>query len=117
MDDLISLLFNQTYVKLDVAGMTPDEVTDTIKYRLKPDETGPNRPIGKQIEDAGDYKSLLTEGIEMEEGNLARQWSLWRQTDPVALFNGQVLKGVPEFAVEYANNVFVFVDEKNMKAF
>jgi len=116
-DDFIQLLYNHTYIKIDVAGMTPDEITETVKFRVKSNESAPNRPIAKQIEDGGDYKSLLTEGIETEEGHLARQWSLWRQTDPVALFKGIVLKGLPEFAADYANNVFVFANEENMKEF
>lgn len=30
---------------------------------------------------------------------------------------GQVMPGLPEFACHYANNVFVFTKEENMKAF
>jgi YHS domain-containing protein len=97
--------------------MSSEEITEAVKFRVKPNESAPNRPIAKQIEDGGDFKGLLTDGIEMEEGNLARQWSLWRQTDPVALFKGVVLKGDPSFAADYANNVFVFANEENMKEF
>ena len=110
-------LFNHTYIKVDVAGMSPEEICDTVKFRIKTNESAPLRPIAKQIEDGGDFKGLLTDGIEMEEGNLARQWSLWRQTDPVALSKGIVLKGDPANAAEYANNVFVFASEENMKEF
>lgn len=53
----------------------------------------------------------------MEEGALARKWSLWKQVDPVALFNGKVIQGSPEFACHYNGNVFVFGSEENMKAF
>jgi hypothetical protein len=91
MDDFIANLYDHTYIRVETAGMTPDEITETVKFRVKSNASAPNRPIAKQIEDGGDFKSLLTEGIEMEEGNLARQWSLWRQTDPVALSKGVVL--------------------------
>jgi hypothetical protein len=35
----------------------------------------------------------------------------------VALYNQKVVPGVPEFAVAYANNMFVFENEINMKMF
>jgi YHS domain-containing protein len=35
----------------------------------------------------------------------------------VALSKGKVLKGQPEFAVEFANNMFVFSSEENMQEF
>ena len=57
----------------------------------------------------------MSEGIE--EGALPRKWSLWKQTDPVALCNGKVIQGAPENACHYNGNVFVFASEDNMKAF
>ena len=42
---------------------------------------------------------------------------MWRTTDPVALHKGKVQPGLPEFAAHYANNVFVFSSEENLKAF
>lgn len=54
---------------------------------------------------------------EPPEGLPDRTWSLWRQTDPVALANGKVVQGAAEFAVEFANNMFVFEDEVNQAAF
>jgi hypothetical protein len=42
---------------------------------------------------------------------------LWKNVDPVALFNGKVALGQPEFAAAYANNMFIFVDEPNLNAF
>jgi YHS domain-containing protein len=75
----------------------------------------PLRPIAKQIEGAGDFKSLLTEGIE--ENELPRKYSLWKQVDPVALYNNKVIPGVPDNAASYANHAFVFATEENMKAF
>jgi hypothetical protein len=96
MDDFIINCYDQTYIKIDIAGLTPNEVCETVKFRLKSDESAPLRPIGKVIEEpSGDYKSLLTEGIEpVNIGTeddprdfmpLPRQWSLWKQIDPVAL--------------------------------
>jgi hypothetical protein len=54
---------------------------------------------------------------DQPEGTLPRQWSQWKTTDPVALFNGKVMAGVPENAAAYANNMFAFATEENMKAF
>lgn len=129
MDDFIINCYDQTYIKLDIAGMNPDEVCETVKFRLKIDESAPLRPVGKVIEEpSGDYKGLLTDGMEpvnigKDEDDdrtftpLAREWSLWKQIDPVALANGSVDKGSAEFSAEYANNVFVFKDEKNRDTF
>jgi YHS domain-containing protein len=89
--------------------LTPSQI------KLKPDEGLPLRPLAVQIEGAGDFKSLLTEGLE--ENSLPRKWSLWKTYDPVALLNGKVIQGAAEFACHYNGNVFVFATEENMKAF
>ena len=113
-------LFNHQYLKLDAAGLTPDELADSAAWRIRPDESVPLRPIAKRLEGCGDFKACLTDAFEdAPEGVefLPRQWSLWRQTDPVALFNQKVVPGLPEFAVAYADNMFVFATEENMNAF
>jgi hypothetical protein len=111
MDDMLVRLYNHQYLKLDAAGLSPTELADAAEWRLRPDETVPLRPVAVKLE-AGDFKSLLTEpepGVEDQpEGVLARTWSLWKQTDPVALYNGKVVPGVADNAATYANNVFVF---------
>ena len=118
-DEFIVKLFDSTYVKLDVAGMTPDELTESILTRMKPNKAEPLRPIAHIIEDgAGSFKELLTAGLEDNEGFfLPRQWSLWKTIDPVALKRGQVEAGLPEFAAHFGNNVFVFQTEDNLKEF
>ena len=70
------------------------------------------RPVAIKIEGAGDFKALLTEGLE--ENYLPRKWSLWRKTDPVALSQGKVIEGLAEFAAHYHGNVFVFSTEENL---
>lgn len=123
LDDMMVRLLNHQYLKLDSAGLRPDEIADAVEWRLRPDETVPLRPTARRLEDGTDFKSLLTDPLlepgqeEVPEGTLERTWSLWKQTDPVALFNGQVAPGVPENAVAYANNMFVFAEEKNMNEF
>lgn len=120
-DEFIVKLYDTTYIKVDIAGMTPDELTSTLMIRMKPSTAEPLRPIAHIIEDgAGSFKELLTTGLgENESGEeqffLPRQWSLWKTTDPVSLKNGQVEQGVPEFAAHFGNNVFVFQNEDNMK--
>jgi hypothetical protein len=106
----IEELFDSTFIKLDAAGLNPTELCDAVSFRVKPKVSEPLRPIAKIIEGGGDFKSLLTDEGNEDDGILPRnsQWSLWKTTDPVALLKGQVEQGVPDFAVHYANNVFVF---------
>ena len=60
-DELIVKLFESTYIRVDIAGLTPIELTDTVLIKMKPIAAEPLRPIAKIIEDgAGDFKSLLT---------------------------------------------------------
>jgi hypothetical protein len=121
-DDLIAKLYDSTYIKVDCSGMTPTELSDVVTYRLKPKVAEPLRPIAVTYEDgAGDFKSLLTEALVpdgVEDDNvLPRQWSLWKTSDPVALYEGRVEPGVPENAAHFANNVFVFANDVNRDKF
>lgn len=115
MEELLVNFHEDQFIRLETAGFTPDELTESVQCRLKNDETLPLRPLAIQIEGAGDFKSLLTEGVE--EGALPRKWSLWKQADPVALLNGKVIQGSPEFACHFNGNVFTFGSEDNMKQF
>ena len=77
-------------MKVEAAGLTPDELALTVTTRIKPFDSDTLTPVATIIEGAGDFKSLLTEGIEEpEEENvgkqLPREWSLWRTIDPVCL--------------------------------
>ena len=115
-------LFDSTFIKVDIAGLTPDELTETVLIRMKPNAAEPLRPIATIIEDgAGSFKELLAAGQGDDEDPdaffLPRQWSLWKTTDPVCLAEGQVEPGLPEFAAHFGNNVFVFKDEANLKKF
>lgn len=118
-DEFIVKLYDSTYIKVDMAGLTPDELTESVLVRIKPNSAEPLRPIAHIIEDgAGSFKELLTAGMEDIEGfSLPRQWSLWKTIDPVALKRGQVEAGLPEFAAHFGNNVFVFQNEENLKEF
>ena len=71
-DEFIHELFVSTYVKLDVAGMTPDELAESVMARLKPNSAVPLRPIAHVIEDGGSFKDLLTAGIDDEGFALPR---------------------------------------------
>lgn len=117
IEDWIVKMHHSTYIKFPSAGMTPTEVADTVVYRLKPNPTEPVTPVAKIIEGGGDFAGLLSQEVNVDEGQLPRQYSLWRTTDPVALANGKVVPGSGDFAAHYANNVFVFENEDNMKAF
>ena len=115
VEELLINFHEDQYIRLDAAGFTPEEIADVCESRLKTVDGLPLRPLPIQIEGAGDFKSLLTEGLE--EFHLARKWSLWKQIDPVALFNGKVVQGAAEFACHYNGNVFVFGNEDNLKVF
>lgn len=115
MEELLINFHEEQFIRLDAAGFTPDELTESVASRLRPDEGIPLRPLPIVIEGAGDFKSLLTEGVE--ENHLPRKWSLWKQIDPVALLNGKVIQGSSEFACHYNGNVFTFANEENLKAF
>jgi len=54
---------------------------------------------------------LLISEIEDEEE--PRSWSLWNTTDPVALKEGLLRTGLPDYGAEYAGKVFVFENEDN----
>ena len=118
-DEFIVKLYESTYIKVDMAGLTPDELCETVICRMKQNSAEPLRPIAHIIEDgAGSFKELLTAGMEDIEGFfLPRQWSLWKTIDPVSLKRGQVEVGLPEFAAHFGNNVFVFQTEENLKEF
>ena len=94
-DEFIVKLFDNTYVKVDVAGMSPAEIKETVMIRMKPNAGEPLRPIAHIIEDgAGAFKELLTSGLEDQDPDnpdafyLPRQWSYWKTIDPVSLYRG-----------------------------
>jgi len=117
MEELLINFYEDQFIRLDAAGLTPDELTDSVECRLKADEGLPLRPLPTIIEGGSEdgYLALLTEGVEAP--NLPRKWSVWKLYDPVALFNGKLIKGRGDFACHYSGNVFVFSSEDNLKAF
>jgi len=57
VNDLIGRMWNHTYIKIEAAGLTPDELAENATFRLKPSQDEPLRPIAHIIEGgAGDYK-------------------------------------------------------------
>jgi hypothetical protein len=117
VDDWIVKMYNSTFIKVPIAGFVPDEIAETVVYRLKPNTTEPIMPVAKIIEGGGDFAGLLSTDVNIDEGQLPRQYSLWRTTDPVALAQGKVVPGNPEYAAHFANNVFCFETEANLKLF
>lgn len=119
LDDLVTKMYNNQFLKLDAAGLVPEVIADSCEQFIRTDSTVPLRPIARKLEGAGDLKACLTDPLfeEQPEGTLPRQWSLWKNIDPVALHNGKLVPGLPEFAAAYANNMFVFAEEKNLNDF
>lgn len=68
----IDEMYDSTYIRIDSAGLSPDEVCQAVTFRLKPKVSEPLRPIAKIIEGGGDFKSLLTDEGNEEEGILPR---------------------------------------------
>jgi adenylate/nucleoside-diphosphate kinase len=111
---LIEPLYHNQYIKFDCAGVRPEVIKESLVVRIK-GEKKLLRPIAVPLESESDNKSYLTAG--KEEGELPRRWSLWKQTDPVALFNGRVVEGQTEFAASFNDRVFLFENEENRNAF
>lgn len=65
-------------------------------------------------------EQILGEGFEKKENQELPNYkfSPFNFTDPVELKeNKKIVKGVPDFAVEYAGRVFVFANEVNRNKF
>jgi len=61
-----------------------------VTVRIKTKTSEPLRPIAHIIEAGGDFKSLLIDEGNEDEGIPPRtsQWSLWKTYDPVSLLKG-----------------------------
>jgi len=57
---------------VEAAGLTPEELALTVTSKIHPYDSDPLTPVATIIEGGGDFKGLLTEGIEPEEGTLPR---------------------------------------------
>ena len=106
--EITSFLGKNYYHKVEISGFDTDEIVEIIKSRL--DFSFPPRPIAKMME-PGDL--MVREGFVPQ-----RRWSLWKQTDPVALIeNFKIIGGNPEFPCEFFGRVFLFANEENRKKF
>jgi hypothetical protein len=45
MEDLLLNMYDNQYLKVDSAGLTPDEICSSIVSRIQPDSSLPLRPI------------------------------------------------------------------------
>jgi hypothetical protein len=93
LDDMLVRLYNHQYLKLDSAGLHPNEIADATEWRLRTDSTVPLLLEAEILEGgAGDFKGALTgttwnsyltigkegpEPREDPEGVLPKTWSLW----------------------------------------
>ena len=64
MEELMITFYDNQFIRIDAAGLTPEQITDAVQCRIKSDDDLPLRPLAIQIEGGGDFKSLLTEGLE-----------------------------------------------------
>jgi adenylate/nucleoside-diphosphate kinase len=100
-------------IDINGSGLRPGEVKDAVLARM--DTKSIQRPLARKLEEDADYKALLTS--EIDEEKEPRRWSLWKLVDPVALAEGKVLIGKPEFGCEYNGHVFVFDNEETQQKF
>jgi hypothetical protein len=45
MEELLIHLFDSQYIKIDSAGLTPDQIAESVHTRIKHDPNLPLRPI------------------------------------------------------------------------
>lgn len=111
---LIDELPTSAYINVcSAAGLTPVQLLELVLARMP--EKDLLRPLALSLEPEGDFKALLTQGLE--ENAIPRRFSPWRKVDPVALYNGKIEYGTPEQATVYAGHVFVHATENTKKEF
>lgn len=102
------------YINLpSAAGLTPTQLLDSVMARIPEKEL--LRPLARSLEPEGDFKALLTQGLE--DNAIPRRYSPWKKVDPVSLFKGKIEFGSPEQATTYAGYVFIHASEANKKEF
>ena len=119
-DNIIKYLAPSRFIKIEVSGLNANEVLESCLGKMS-DVIDPLRPVAIKLEGVGDdnLKDLLTQTTEETEvtGLPRRQWSAFRNIDPVALASGKLVVGKGEFPCAYGGRVFVFDSEENMNKF
>jgi hypothetical protein len=74
LDDLVTKMYNNQFLKLDAAGLVPEVIADSCEQFIRADSTVPLRPIARKLEGAGDLKACLTDPLseDQPEGTLPR---------------------------------------------
>lgn len=60
VEEWLVKMHHSTFIKFPASGLTPDEVAESVVYRLKPNTTEPITPVAKIIEGGGDFAGLLS---------------------------------------------------------
>lgn len=64
------------------------------------------------------FDGLLENGKDFKNYDIRRKWSFFKNIDCVEFVRNKLVKlGLAEFAVDYANFVFVFANDDNKKFF
>jgi len=114
LQSLINDLPYSAYIPIaSAAGYTPAQLLDAALAKIP--EKDLLRPLAKSLEPEGDFKALLTQGLE--ENAVPRRFSSWKKVDPVSLFSGKIEFGLPDQATTYGGYVFVHANENNKKEF
>ena len=114
LQSLIEDLAFSSYIHIpSAAGLTPVQLAEATLSKIPEKEL--LRPLARSLEPEGDFKSLLTQGLE--ENAIPRRYSPWKKVDPVALYKGKIEFGQTEQATTYAGYVFIHASEGNKKEF
>ncbi|CAK0863573.1 unnamed protein product [Prorocentrum cordatum] len=94
-------------LSLRADGRPPSEVADLLEVAAGQLRC-PRAPLPKMLEGEGaeEPKELLR--LDLDEKQVSRRWSQWRQHCPVALYDKRLVPGGKEFAAEYAGYAFCF---------
>ena len=108
-----SLPFSSYIMISNAVSYTPSQLLESVLSKIP--EKALLRPLARSLDPEGDFKNLLTQGLE--ENAIPRKVSPWKMVDPVSLHNGKLEFGSTEQATHYGGFVFVHANEKNKKDF
>lgn len=126
---LFNNLYASQFVVLDTMNNALSDCIQKIEKsvrsnsnKLTPQQFEPNRLEGGSFKELlkSNEEAILGEGFEKKDNQELPNYkfSNFNFTDPVELKeNKKIVKGVPEFSVEYAGRVFVFANEINRNKF
>lgn len=101
------------YIDIDTSGIENKEISNILKSKFIFNKYPRYIPLSLE---PSSHKNLLTDG---KEGiSPFRKWSMWKDYDVTSLKDDfLILKGNPEYGVEYCGRVFIFISQENKNKF